>query len=326
MKRISILLFILSIFIQTGKSQDATNIVAILCGQTSVFDIGSGCQTNLDKVSDMVEDIGNVLDIDVNIITVSGRDYTKDNILSQLNGLELDNPESTIVIFYGTGHGFNYQNEASQFAFLGAHPSRRQLSASEFHEFGLSLELEIHGILMRKNPRLLITLGEACNNVIALDAPQTLLSEGLEWIPMSPNSDRFERYRELFLDMQGDVISTSSRYGEYSWIDTTATGGGVWTNQFLMAFNDAVSSSESANWEDIFDTAQASTREATTGMKIPQNPVYDMNWVGTPMELDENPQKTSKPKGKTPKVKLEDSGYIAPKVKIIQYDKTSNDQ
>ncbi|MCB9263437.1 MAG: hypothetical protein H6558_00275 [Lewinellaceae bacterium] len=313
---LSILLTGFSLF--TACGQRNMEIIAILCGQTEVFDIGAGCQANIEKVTGLLDDVGESLELRVRYIYCTGQDYNKVNILRVLDGLNITNPDSSVVIFYGTGHGFNYQDQPSEFAFLGAHPSRKQLSQSEFTEFGLSLEHEVHRRLLAKDVRLLITMGEACNNVLKINAPQNLLADG--FIAMSPNSEKARRYAELFLEPEGEIISTSSQYSEFSWIDNTDVGGGVWTNQFLRAFNETASGNRPADWGQIFQRTVEYTQDATEDMETPQTPFYDENLIRTPMEVSDSNQKRVSP-GKAPKVTLKESGYIAPRVRVIQYEK-----
>ncbi|MCH2081900.1 MAG: caspase family protein [Saprospiraceae bacterium] len=275
------LCFLMSIPLQ---AQDGMKIYAVLCGQTDVFDIGKGCEVSVSKMTDFLEVVSHETEIPVEYVYLTGENYSKDNILSTLDQLDLENPDSSIIFFYATSHGFNYKDTPTRFAFLGAHPNRKNLTAREFNEFGMSLELDVHRRLMSKSARLTITIGEACNNVIDMDVPDRY---------QAMNLNRPHRLRELFRESIGDIISTSSKLDQFSWTDSK--DGGIWTNQFLRSFDEITSSSEYAEWQEIFDRARNYTvGVAEAEAQVTQEPDDYIDIISTPMQLIDESQKKRK--------------------------------
>lgn len=256
-------------------AQNSMKIYAVLCGQTEVFDIGKGCEVSVGKMTDFLEVVSHETEIPVEYVYCTGENYSKQNILAQLDRINLENPDSSIIFFYATSHGFNYQDTPTRFAFLGAHPRRKNLTAREFNEFGMSLELDVHRRLLSKGARLTITIGEACNNLINMDVPDRY---------QAMNLNRPHRLRELFRESIGDIISTSSKLDQFSWTDSK--DGGIWTNQFLRSFDEITSGNEYAEWQEIFDRARNYTVSvAEEQAQVTQEPDDYIDIISTPMQL-----------------------------------------
>ena len=307
---------LITLFVSANAlGQRGMEIIAFVCGQTEVLDIGPGCQTNVDKVKDFLNTTGSQLGIKVEINEFIGDNYTRSNITRALDGLNLDNPDSTILVFYISGHGFNYPNPPSQFAILGVHPTKKRMKQSEFHSNGLSLELHVHPKLLATNARLVLTFGEACNTPIRdLQVPQELINlQGLR--VMSGNVNK--RYEELFLETQGDLLSTSSQLGEDSWMDMNEDAGGIWTNQFLAAFQQVINQDETASWADVLDAAREKTLAETVAMGTPQHALAKHRLVNTPTECEDCDTEES-----TKEVTRDD--LIIPRVTIKSHRKKPN--
>ena len=302
---------VLCTFILTvASAQKNMKMYAILCGQTEVFDIGRGCEVSVDKMTRFLEGVGNQLEMPVEHLTITGSDFTKDNILQAIADLELEDPDSSVIVFYATSHGFNYDGDATNYAFFGAHPRKKHLTRSEFEEFGLSLELEVHQAMMAKGARLTLSLGEACNNLLDIPTPESY------YMPMNINVH--QRMKELFVESEGDIISTSSDLGQFSWTDPRE--GGIWTNQFLRSFFQVMASEERATWDEVFErTGQYTLDESQSEANFEQRPRSDIDLINTPMQLvpEEVEVKTSRQNRKMEK-NLQKQGYIIPRIKVIK--------
>jgi hypothetical protein len=91
--------------------------------------------------------------------------------------------------------------------------------------------------LQRKNPRLLITMADACN----------------VFVPGITQRGRAEKneavgFKKLFLGYKGHIIASSSVPEQFSFSDPQ--NGGTFTRQFLMALNE-VQASSNPDWESI---------------------------------------------------------------------------
>lgn len=254
--------------------KNALRIECIMIGQTDIYDIGRACEVSMNKCEDWIKDIESATGIPANITRIEGVDYNKANIQNFLSSFSLDDPENTILIFYGTGHGFNYQSNVLKYPVFGVHPTRKQFTGNQFNEFAVSLQKDIHEPLLATGPKFLLTIGELCNELVDdLEVPQEYRNVIL---PMSPCNGNYE---ELFSQTQGDIIAASSQRGQLSF--TSGLTGGVFFGEFLDAFETAANDcNRTPDWGRILDNAQTNT-EAANG----QIPIYDVGYIDSPVEL-----------------------------------------
>lgn len=283
-------------FTNATQAQDDTKIYAIICGGTSITDIGSGAQESVDLMEQVLDVVSNYTGMEVETTLLTGSNFTKSKIVSAIDAL---NPsDDDVVLFYSTSHGFNYKDKPSEFAFIAAHPTLTVMDENEFNEYALSLEYDVYDELMKKGARLTITMAEACNNVIDLPAPNRY---------KKMKTLEANRLKELFLDTQGSVISCSSELDTYSYTDLD--NGGFYTNMFLIALNEVVTASETATWQEVFNkTGEKTNKYAIDNAQTKQKP---KSIVDTPMQFKkskENKTEENKEDKNQPKKK---SGYKA---------------
>lgn len=238
---ILIALFTLSSFFASAQT-----IHAIVCGGTNIPDIGSGCQASVGLINDALEVIDGQSDMELKIYSITGNDFIRDNIVNTINNV---NPGSDdVIFFYSTSHGFNYNDNISKYTFIMAHPNQPE-GFDQLDKYGLSLEKEIFNVLKAKGARLTITMAEACNNILDVPSPE-------RYKALSPVVKR--NIKALFKDYSGAVISCSSKLGQYSYTDLD--NGGFYTNMFMEALNDAVTSSEIPTWEGLMKLTKKKTK------------------------------------------------------------------
>ena len=163
---------------QLGHAQaKKLKIEYIGVGQTKIWDIGSACRVSLNQGEDWIKDVSAATKIPVNITRIDEEDYNIDFIRSYLQDLKFKDPDNTIVIFYGTGHGFNYEENVMKYPVFAVHPDRKQLSAAEFDAFRLSLQKDVHEVLLNKGARFVFTVGELCNGIEKPSRTRPLLTD-----------------------------------------------------------------------------------------------------------------------------------------------------
>ena len=255
---------------QWGYAQkNKLRIEYIGIGQTQIWDIGSACRVSLNQGEEWVKEISKATGIPVNITRIDEENYTVENVKSLLQNLEFKNPDNTIVIFYGTGHGFNYSEDVMKYPIFAVHPDRKQLKKSEFEAYGLSLQKDVHDVLLGKGARFVMSIGELCNGIEEVNVPARF----------RPMSGCNENYLELFEEVRGDIIVASSRRGQLSY--TSGLTGGVFWGEFLRAFDQSVDNcQQKADWGTILRTAQDNTIAANG-----QEPIYDVGYIGSPVEM-----------------------------------------
>lgn len=318
-------LIIVALFFVGFTPMNAQQIHAILAGSTNVSDIGKGCAVSIEKMESALEYIEGQTGINVEITKITGSQFTKDNIVRVVNNL---NPkEDDVVFFFSTSHGFNYNDVPSQYAFISAHPTKKDMSRREFEEFGLSLEQEVYMPLRDKGARLTITLAEACNTIVDIPAPSSY---------QVMNMNISKRLKELFLEQEGGVIASSSKINQRSWTDEE--DGGIYTNMFIKAMNTVITDSKKATWNKVMSKTNEYTKNyaISEGIQGGQNSISDTDvrkhnrktkLIDTPVRLIEDEETESKKearkKKKAKKAKSKTNDYIAPKV-IVRPTKDDN--
>lgn len=304
---------------------NAQTIHAILAGSTNVSDIGDGCQISINKMEQAFKYIEAQTGMAVEITTITGNNFTKNNIVRAVNNL---NPkQDDVVFFFSTSHGFNYNDIPSEYAFISAHPTKNEMTRKELEAFGLSLEKEVYLPLRAKGARLTITLAEACNSVVDIPSPSSYQVMNVN-IPA--------RLKELFKESKGGVIASSSKIDQKSWTDDK--DGGIYTNMFIEAMNTVITDSKKATWDEVMAKTNEFTRNyaAKENIRGGQNPVSDTDVqkektprkrrvVDTPIKLIEEKTESetevkAKEAAKTSTKKTtetdNESDYVAPKVKV----------
>lgn len=309
---ITCLLFIIFSSYTFAQNDDKElQIECILIGQTDIWDIGQACKISLNRVEKWVQDIEKSTGIPANITRIEGKNYNKTFIQNYLNNLTFERPENTIVIFYGTGHGFNYDENVLKYPVFAVHPTRKEFEKEEFEQFRLSLQKDIHDPLLRKGARFVTTLGELCNGLEKLPVPDI-------YRPMKPCANS---YRDLFLETEGDIIAASSKRGQLSY--TSGLKGGVFLGEFLRSFYASVDDcNEKPDWGSILDNTQVLTKDING-----QEPIYDVGYIGSPAKIlstNDNPTKKKRIKNnkdrlKFPKKeKFDGNEIVAPKIIYIE--------
>ena len=283
-------LFLLSLFTLTSATtvfgqDEELRIECIMIGQTGIFDIGKACEVSMDRCEEWIKEIGKATGIPVNITRIDDKDYNKNFISSYLDNLKYDVPENTIIVFYGTGHGFNYRENVLKYPVFAVDPNRKQLTKSEFNSLKLSLQSDIHSKLLSTGARFVLTIGELCNGLEDLPVPE-------EYRVMSGCT---ENYAELFREIRGDIIAASSERGKLSY--TSSLTGGVFFGAFIRAFHESVDDcSSTPNWGSILASAQRNTNAINK-----QAPIYDVGYIDSAPEIiaEDSPKKRTSTRTKS---------------------------
>ncbi|MEL6867704.1 MAG: hypothetical protein AAFP19_24985, partial [Bacteroidota bacterium] len=243
----SLILLTLFFYLATlplSAQQENLRIECIMIGQTDIWDIGKACDVSMNHCEKWIREIESATGIPANITRIEGEDYNRNFVGNFLENFQLDDPENTIVIFYGTGHGFNYQDNVLKYPVFGVHPDRKKFSNTEFDRFALSLQKDVHEPLLETGARLVLTIGELCNELIDKNTPGQYRPNqpNLDIRSMNPLDDNPrsriacpENYEELFLETRGDIIAASSERGQLSY--TSGLAGGVFFGKFLESFD-----------------------------------------------------------------------------------------
>ena len=226
------LLFLLIFAVAAVIPAAAANIHVIFAIDTDDPYIGDSVRKDMNSVEEMLSDAADRADMGFFVQRFIDEEMTTDNVARAVRELEPD--PNDMVVFYYSGHGFRTGSADTKYPFLSMEGAD---------------DLELYWVfeqLYSKNPRLLITMADACNNII----PD-------EYTPDDPDEkSRVEgnvtnNYRALFREASGAIIASSSIAGQYS---QALQDGGAFTLEWLASIREAAAST-SPTWPAIMDDA-----------------------------------------------------------------------
>ncbi len=223
------LLFVVIVALCAVFPAAAADIHVIFAIDTDDPYIGDSVRKDMSSVEEMLRDAANRSDMGFFVERFIDENMTTDNVAAAVRALEPD-PDD-MVVFYYSGHGFRTGSADTKYPFLSMDGD----------------DLELYWVfeqLYNKNPRLLIAMADACNNII----PD-------EYTPDDPDEkSRVEgnvtnNYRALFREASGAIIASSSVPGQYS---QALPDGGAFTLEWLASIRE-VASSSNPTWPAIMD-------------------------------------------------------------------------
>ena len=274
MRRI-ILLSVMSLLL--GASVNSQTLHAIIFANTKspgnpqkINDIGIGPSVTVDfeRMSIEMTSIANFINYNLKkyyYYDTPDR-FSRSSLINVLNNLSCGKDD--IVFFYYSGHGARYENEESDYPEMILKVPYGPASPNEIYPL-----YDVYKKIMSKSPRLTIVLGDLCNSIWEGAYKDYNSSRGVSIKSMSI----CDIYKNLFLNVKGGLIATSSEPGQTSGgrIDI----GGIFTASFLDCLGSFASQGQNVSWEILFENtiikAQQRSKPDDRGKK--QTPVYSVN-------------------------------------------------
>ncbi|SOD99734.1 caspase family protein [Spirosoma fluviale] len=162
-----------------------------------------------------------------------------------------------IIVFYFTGHGFNYKKNNSDFPLL--------LMDTTALDKNPPLA-DVHEVLMSKKARFCLTFGDCCNRLIdqKLETTRSFVKG---------TSCNAEIYRQLFLGERGGILVSSSKRGQVSG---ASLNGSHYTWAFLQALDYACHYNEQVSWKSLLDDTQSRMMQITSARVAGQASIYSI--------------------------------------------------
>jgi hypothetical protein len=207
---------------------------------------------------------------------IAGADFGKTKVLEAINALK-PTPQD-IVVFYYTGHGFNYNNKPYQYPILAL----RQASYQPLNEHSLAME-EIYASLKSKGARLTLVMSDCCNSDPSAIAPT--MPDVARTRSTGPVWD-INNCRQLFFpEKPTAILMTAASKGELA--AGNVSFGGFFSYNFKASMDRFLSQFNAigrVSWEAIAEEAKKQTiaKANNTDCNIPnvgikpcvQNPVF----------------------------------------------------
>ena len=256
-------------------AQKQTKLFLVLVANTEDLTIGKTCVIDKEATHKVFSQVAEFLGIQFVPTVIEGKTFSKVNVDKAIAALRPS--PSDIVVFYYSGHGFNYDKEGYQYPYM-------DLRDKSFQMFGGQYTLNIESVYQKiraKGARMNLIISDCCNN----DPSQTtnISSEGASTRASSIGWD-MENCRNLFLNPQKvSILMTAAAKGELS--AGNANDGGIFTFNFRQSLEKFLKPfSTTATWKELADAAKKTTivkanhtwcRQADNTRKIcVQNPVF----------------------------------------------------
>lgn len=329
MKRIVLLLVAMLIC----HSVMAGKIRTIILADTRDKEIGCGIQTNvavtLDITSQIAACLGMVDDFE-DPIQMVGFKCNRDELRRQLASFHCSSDD--VVLFFYFGHGARSPQDKSKFPQMQLKDEKDNFTDATH----VPIE-EVKDILLSKNPRLLIVMGDCCNSELSTLTPKTnsLVTSADGSSEYDPRLKKM--LQRLFLESEGYVITTGSTAGESGWycISKDRSNTCSYENSygyFTINFWGTLASCTDANitWEKMMRSISDNTYQITkqhadqdiNHKMRSQRPVYD---IGGRMQKIENPQpKEDEPKPQVDKPINDDTPLLTALVAVASDHNTDS--
>lgn len=240
--------------------------------------IGKRCEVDLEDVLYSFEDIADWLDlkmVDPKIIKGDqfGKAAVNDAIDNWLRGQKPG--EDDIVVFYYSGHGFRYPDDASPYPRMWLKTAQDRNPKTT----NLRMEEDIYNRIIKMGAGVNIVVSDCCNtteagdiaNFDAVTVPTRQRVAHKREKPRDEDADDDDDYGDkLFIPGHPlSILATAAEKGEFA--GGKAETGGFFTNYFLDALDDCIYDNKlSPAWGNIFKYADDNASYWAKSAECPQ--------------------------------------------------------
>jgi hypothetical protein len=248
-----------------SAAEKNTKLYLLIVADTLDKEIGSACAKDMKRAVETFSGLTNYLGIKLIPTTISGKQYSKQNVQASINALK---PSSNdIVVFYYSGHGFRTPETPRRFPNLKLKnfPTLREnfpdsiswIKKSRQDNLTFSLNIEdIFNIIKKKGARFNLVISDCCNNdIFSVNAtgtkPGKTKGSGIEWSE--------DNVRTLFLNKTPmSLLATAASSGQKATSNNDF--GGFFSYFFKMSMENYSSKLRtSPTWDLVMQDAQKQT-------------------------------------------------------------------
>jgi len=261
----------LMVFLFLPASSFAANLIAITIADTKDDSVGQLVGKDLERFSDELQKISKYTQLNLEQVVFQDDDVTPWNVLGVLQNIEISSDD--VVVFFFSGHGFRTDDK---------NPNPWPNLYFSLYGKGVDYQ-EVIDILKEKQPRLLVTVLNACNSYVP-DNAITIVHQTRSAVTFTSDLDikgtMKYNFNKLFWKKKGSINITSSKPDQYSYGNTLY--GGLYTYSFLDSLEKEVRRS-GASWEHLLTTADQEVADLLYSPddenKVVQEPYYELNFI-----------------------------------------------
>lgn len=244
------LLTIAAVLFTAVSALSAQTLHFLVIADTGDRSIGESVAVDVSNMQKKAREISQATGMRLNLRTIVSPEFNSNSVLQSVQSLN-PGPNDT-VFFYYSGHGYRTRETRTKWPMIY---TKQPQPGVEFQK--------VIDILDKKNPRLVVALGDLCNSY----SDQSMGSS---------NSRAFaeievDNYKKLFLNFSGRVYATSSKPGQYSF---ALENGGAFTIQWLQALGNELRAPD-PNWKRLMAVGTRSMRTGSSEQPT-QDPIFEL--------------------------------------------------
>ncbi len=205
---------------------------------------------DLKNLKKMMYDISKYAELELNLIVNTGVSFNSIKLSQAIRDIKVDNDD--VVLFYYNGHGAN---------------EKRDKWPSISLNNGLLSLSDIHKALCASNAKLIISVGDCCNNFM------NGLNENKPFSEYVYNNEKVEiGFKQLFKNFSGrkNIILSASSQGQFSYSDLKL--GAIFGISFRESLYNATQN-DNPTWDAVCNNAKF----LSTQKQKQQIPQYEIN-------------------------------------------------
>ena len=245
--------------INKAEKSSKTKLILIIVANTIDPEIGKGCAKDIKSIHHMFRELSEFMEFNFLQLLVQGADYSKENIL---DAIALLTPGvNDIVVFYYSGHGFGYEEDAKKRfpqVDLRSHPASDRIAVVNANTQNLA---DIFDLVKARGARLNIVIGDCCNSLIKFKRDLKGGDDSIRLAIRPAMVINKKMAEKLFCNHTASILVAAADKGEYAISDPEL--GSIFTfnftHNFKLLINKTVDPTEGLPWKKLLEETQKKT-------------------------------------------------------------------
>ncbi len=245
----------------TGQNSGALHLLISIDDRNE--DMREGCRKDAEKASSFFQEVAQNAGMPFQLHTLA---FDQDQIFNFFQNFTCGSND--VLVFLYSGHGFRNEDDQVIWPLLYYCVNNGQSGpAGDLKNCGVPLDW-IHKLLISKQPRLSIAVGNSCNN-IPDNEEANKLAEDLKKKDPDPSDSGNLRNMELLTNFSGHIVISGASPGQYSY--TNDEDGSYFVNEWVDVLSEGLFYAENpTSWASMLKK----TRDEVQKKKPDQRPQF----------------------------------------------------
>ncbi|MFM9948369.1 MAG: caspase family protein [Saprospiraceae bacterium] len=256
--RITTFLIFLSLisFDLAAQANDTLHLITSIDVVNS--DIAQGCSKDYQNANELFKAVAEMGGMNYRPVNLR---FDRDQVEAFVHNFQCG--PNDVVVFLYSGHGFQYDNDGDLWPWPHLFYCNRERGINN-DDCELDLE-DVYDLLVEKNPRMSITLGNSCNDPI--DSSQGSTNTAGEANDFSGSGGNLQKIG-LFTNFRGHILASASSPGQGSY--TTDENGAYFIVELFKHIAEGLDSDQPTSWKNILEQ----TKNSVKSLNSNQTPQY----------------------------------------------------